>query len=423
MKKLSGKDMNMEQIKNRWLYLLVLFFGVAGFQASAQNLDEYLQIAAENNPELRSAYAQFEAALQRTPQVAGLPDPTLTVSAFGRMIETRLGAQEARFTLMQMFPWFGTLKIKEDASNLRAEAKFQEYIDIRNRVLYEVKEVYAGLYELRENIGLQEENLKILDSYRELALSGFRSGKSRMVDVVKVDIERDAALTEIELLKHHWGNMTTIFNMKLNRKPEATVQVEDTLVVIEPVISGELLFEEHPSVMRFEKQKRSYEAEEEVAKKEGLPMLGLGIDYNIISKRTDAKPEMNGQDAIMPMLSVSLPIYRKKYKAARREAEYMAAAMDQEQQMQKNELRSDYEISLHEIRTAQKLIDLYDRQIESSGQAKNLLISAFGNDTGEFEEVLGMNQEILMLKTQKIEAIKTGFIAEAKLEYLFSKNE
>ena len=46
-----------------------------------------------------------------------LPDPTFTVSAFGRMIETRVGTQEARFSVMQMFPWFGTLEAKENIRN------------------------------------------------------------------------------------------------------------------------------------------------------------------------------------------------------------------------------------------------------------------------------------------------------------------
>lgn len=63
--------------------------------------------------------------------------------------------------------------------------------------------------------------------------------------------------------------------------------------------------------MGLEKQKESYEMQQIVAQKEGLPMLGLGLDYSIISKRTDANPEMNGQDAIMPMLTVTLPIFRK----------------------------------------------------------------------------------------------------------------
>ena len=118
-----------------YLLLAFVFFGIT---SEAQSVEHFLQIAAENNPEIQSAYSEFEAALQKSPQVSSLPDPTLTVSAFGRMMETRLGAQEARFSLMQMFPWFGTLSARTNSADLMAEAKFQEYLNTREKVFMQV---------------------------------------------------------------------------------------------------------------------------------------------------------------------------------------------------------------------------------------------------------------------------------------------
>lgn len=420
------KNNNMKLIKYHRMYLLVLLFGIISTSSSAQTLDEYLQIAAENNPELRSAYAQFEASMQKAPQVASLENPTLTMSAFGlQMIETRVGSQMARFQLMQMFPWFGTLKAKEDAANLMAEAAFQEYLDMRNQVFFEVKSVYAELYALEKIIRFKEENLKILDSYRELAISRFKSGNAPMVNVVKVDIQKDAAVTEIELLQDQKKPLQTEFNLMLRREPGMEIAVQDTIILgdFERLIPPNEVFENHPSVTRLEKEKRAYEMEETVAQKEGLPMLGLGIDYAVIAKRTDANPEMNGRDAIMPMVSVTLPIFRKKYKAARREAEFMGQSIDQRQQTQKNELQNNYEMTVYELTRAEKLVSLYERQLENSVQARKLLLSGFSNSINDFDEVLEINQDILMYQTQKIEAVKAGIIAEARLKYLFSKTE
>ncbi|MDR9457075.1 MAG: TolC family protein [Salegentibacter sp.] len=404
------------------LTFLVLFFGN---KTQSQELETYLRIAAENNPKLQSAYTQFEAALLQSPQVASLPDPTLTVSAFGRMIETRLGAQEARFNLMQMFPWFGTLKAKAQAADLMAEARFQEYLAMRGDLFYEVKKAYAELYELEKTIELKEENLEILDSYRELSLSKFRSGSSSMVNVVRVDIIREEAITEIELEHDALESLKKQFNYLLNRKPKAAVSIQDTLVLnaLGATEMEEIDFDAHPELARYDSELEAYQSRAEIAQKEGLPMLGLGVDYSIISKRTDANPEMNGQDAIMPMFSVSLPIFRKKYKAAEREAELMQIAAIQNREARENELLGIYEQTRYEQNKAQKLLDLYDRQIISSNQANNLLVSGFGNNTEDFEEVLRMNQDILMLNTQKLAALKNGFIAQAKLEYLATKTE
>ena len=414
-------------MKNTKIYILMLLFlGIGIQQLHAQDaLNTYLEIAVENNPKLKASYAQFEAAMRNSPQVSSLPDPTLTMSGLGRMIETRAGTQEARFNLMQMFPWFGTLGAKENAANLMAEAKFQKYLDLKSQLIYEVKTAYAELYALSETIKIKEENLQILDSYRELALSRFKSGGGAMVNVVKVDIDKDGAATEIELLKEMLVPVSTKFNLLLNRDSQETIVVQDTLKLagLPLEITSENNLEAHPLLKAIEKEKASYLAEQIVAEKQGMPNIGIGLDYSIISKRTDANPEGNGQDAIMPMVSISLPIFRKKYTAAKEQAEFLYSSSEGEQVALSNELKSMLAMTLYKYHKAEKLNQLYNKQLQSSLQANKLYISAFSNATGDFEEVLRMNQDILMLKTQKIEAIKNGFIAGAKLEYLLGGEE
>ncbi|MDT0651020.1 TolC family protein [Autumnicola edwardsiae] len=403
-------------------FFLFFLWGLGGY---AQDLDNYLQIAADNNPEVQAAYTAFEAALQQSPQVSSLPDPTFTVSAFGRMVETRLGAQEARFSLMQMFPWFGTLKAKATAADLMAEAKFQEYLDVRGNLFYDVKSAYAEIYQISATIQVKRENLEILDSYRQLALRKFEAGSAPMVNVVKIDIEREQVLTEILLLEEELQTRKKQFNFLINRTGNAKIVVADTLTIQQPLYDAEISlqeeqnFEEHPAIIQFNRQAEAYESQQVVARKNGLPQIGIGVDYSVISERTDANPVDNGQDAIMPMLSVSLPIFRKKYRAAQKEAELMETAVQQNKQAKINKMKSELEMTRYKLNKSQQLIALYDRQLESSEQANKLQISAFSNATGDFEEVLQMNQDILMLQLQKIEALKDAFVANAKLDYFF----
>src|SRR5699024_10025982 len=100
-----------------------------------------------------------------------------------------------------MFPWFGTLEARENVANLMAEAQFQNYLDVRNKLFFEVRSAYAQLYEVEKTIALQKENLEILDSYKDLLLSRFSSGGGQMVDVVRIDIQKEGALTAIEILR------------------------------------------------------------------------------------------------------------------------------------------------------------------------------------------------------------------------------
>ncbi|PKP39369.1 MAG: TolC family protein, partial [Bacteroidetes bacterium HGW-Bacteroidetes-13] len=138
--------------------LLNLFLLLTAVSSQAQSLDDYLKIAAENNPGAKAAYLEFEASMQRLPQVSSLPDPTLSMSALGQMIETRVGTQEARFSLMQSFPWFGTLKAKKEVAALEADAKFQAYLDRRNELFLKVKTAYYELYEVKHHIHHKMQN-------------------------------------------------------------------------------------------------------------------------------------------------------------------------------------------------------------------------------------------------------------------------
>ena len=154
-------------MKNVFTMILV-FISIGSY---SQTLEEYFKIAAENNPGLLSQYKEFEAALQKVPQVSTLPDPSLSVSAFGQMVETRVGPQKARFSLSQMFPWFGTLKTQGDAAALMAEAKYQSFLDARNKLYFEVSAAYYPLYELQEWIKIEERNIAILESYKTISNS------------------------------------------------------------------------------------------------------------------------------------------------------------------------------------------------------------------------------------------------------------
>lgn len=402
------------------LFILVLLGSGTGI--SAQSLEIYVQTALENNPGIKAAYAQFEAALRQSPQVSSLPDPTLTLGAFGRMMQSDMGAEEVNISLIQMFPWFGTLGTRKEAADLRAEARFQEYLDQRSQLIYEVKSAYAELYQVRRTIELQQENLEILAAYKDLSISGLKSGNSPMVNVVKTDLKVDAARTEVALLQERIRSLKTDFNLLLNRRPNEELSIQDSLTFSTVgVLKESVQWSEHPSVQKFQKDKEAFVVQQEVARLQGLPSLGLGFDYTVNSKTPSGMGDMNGQDMYMPMLSVSLPIFRKKYKAAKEEAEFMEEAALQEQLLQENQLTSLYEMTKYELSKAQQLLELYERQIQGSEQANKLLISAFSNSTGNFEEVLDMNQTILLLKMQQLEVVKQGFTAQAKMEYLFSK--
>lgn len=403
------------------IYLLIIFFSSLSY---GQSIDDYLKLAVDSNPGLKAVYYEFEAALQKIPQVKALPDPTLSASAFGQMIETRVGPQRAIFILNQMFPWFGTLKYQGEAMSLIAESKFQQWLDVRNELIYNVKAAWYPLYELKEIINYQKENRDILESYKTLALSRFKNGSGTMVDVIRTEIMLSDITTELQLLEDKKLPLSSQFNKLLNRDLSSPVNIVDSLDHNFSSIqfSTDSLLQNNPKLIELDKKIIAWKTQGIVARKQGMPKLGLGLNYTAIAKRENMDFPDNGKDAIMPMVSISLPIHRKKYRAGIKESEQMQLSLKEMKKEMSNSLIASYDMSTYELQKAQEEYNLFKSQLERTKQLLSLLLTAYGNSGKDFEEVLRMQQLSLKYHISTATATKNFYTAQAKLEYLTAKD-
>ena len=408
----------MKKIINTILILLLIVPG--GF---SQTLDDYFKIAAENNPGLQSSYKEFEAAMQKVPQVNALPDPTFSFGYFISPVETRVGPQRAKFSLTQMFPWFGTLKARGDAATLQAEARYQAFLDARNRLYFQVAAAYFPLYELNRWKQIEQENIDILESYKTISTRKFENGNGSMVDVLRVDIMLKEAETRLQILNDKEKPLLSSFNNLLNRDENEQVEVVDSLSVehLSAEISTDSLLMRNPALAELELKTRASEASEVVAQKQGLPNVGVGLDYVVVGKSSAMTTSDNGKDVLMPMVSVSIPLFRKKYKAAEREAQLMQESFSLQKENRLNTMVSEYDRAKFELQQQQQLVQLYDKQISTARQSLNLLFTAYGNSGKEFEEVLRMQQQLLQYEKNKASALTEFQIALAKINYLTAK--
>ena len=408
--------------RNLIKYLFVWFAVIASVQA--QTLEEYYQIAADNNPGLQAEYKEYEAAMQNVSRVSSLPDPTFSFGYFAQPAETRVGPQKAKFSLIQMFPWFGTLKAQGDAAALMAEAKFQAFLDARNKLYYEVAAAYYPLYELNRIWQIEQENITLLDAYKTIALQKFQNGEGTMVNVLRTDIMLKDAQTNLDILNDKEKPLLASFNQLLNREADEPVAIADTLI-LKPLPDNAVrdsMLVNNPNLFKFELLYESQQAAEKAAFRNGLPKFGIGLDYVLVDERTDMNVPDNGKDVIMPMVSISLPIFRGKYKAAREEAKLMQESYRLKKEDLHNALIANYEMIKFEITKKQKLIELYEQQIDESKQMLNLLYTAYSNSGKDFEEVLRMEQQLLKYRKLKVSALSEYYMALEKLNYITAKH-
>ena len=415
----------MKTIKTIIIIALVLTPAIS----YAQTLEDYFAEVAEQNPGLKARYLEFEAALQKIDQVNALPDINFSFGYFISPVETRVGPQRARFSLSQTFPWFGTLAAQDNAAALLAEAKYQSFLDARNQLYYKLAAVYYPLYELEEKIQIQKENLGLLESYKTISNAKFENSQGTMADVLRADILMNEAKTEIEVLAMKRRPLRVAFNKLLNREDTVEVVVQDTVHIKDGHINHrtDSLFEGHPRLESLNLQAKAMVEQEKAAQKQGMPRFGVGIDYVLVDKRTDLSPEAgaaladNGKNALMPMVSLSIPLFSNKYRAEENEARLRQEMYRKLSEETENDLVSDYENTWFEMEKSRHYINLYQQQVRETRQTLNLLFTTYANAGNDFEEVLRVQQQLLKYELQLVSTITSYKVAEAKLDYIISK--
>ena len=185
----------------RHIYIICIFLLLPFTAFTQQDLDNYLVIAAENNPGLRVKFNDYMAALEVAPQVNALPDPQVAFAYFISPIETRVGPQQFRFSASQMFPWFGTLKAKENVANQAAKAKYEVFLESKSKLFNDVRSNYYNIYFNRRAIEITMENLEILRSFKRLANIKVETGKVSAIDEYRIEMEISDMENRLALLK------------------------------------------------------------------------------------------------------------------------------------------------------------------------------------------------------------------------------
>lgn len=159
-----------------------------------------------------------------------------------------------------------------------------------------------------------------------------------------------------------------------------------------------------------------YQKELQVLK--GKPSMGAGISYMPFSPRTENGMSMGGRDMIMPMVKISLPIFRKKYRALERESEYREEAILQRKENTGNELLAQWSQTTSDWENTKRSLALYQEQIRLANQTLDLLTNAYANNDGGFEALLETQRKVLDYRYRLINAIVDLHLLDARFENL-----
>ena len=413
------------------IYTIFLFVSIftIGFQnvgISQSNLDNYLYTGAQNNPGLKAKFSSYHASIEKVPQVGSLPNLNVTFGYFVSPIETRVGPQQAKLSVSQLFPWFGTLSRTEDVYIQRAKADYEVFEDAKTKLFFDIKSAYYNLYFVKKGIAITKENIAILNTFQQLALIKIETGKTSVVDKLRVDMEVNELENKLAYLMDSKYTLEVEFHQLINDSVTTEIITPDSLWDESLMLSRESLMDSivtnNHLIKQIEHKIFSWESQKIVSKKVGGPQIIVGLDYAFIGQSDNPSlGNENGKDAIMPMIGISIPLYRKKYTSMVKEASYNIEANQFEKENKKNELTILFERVYRDYTDANRRINLYERQTKLADKSLNILLTSYSNDGQNFEEVLRMERKTLDYSLQLDKARADKNAAVAFIEYLTGK--
>lgn len=388
---------------------------------SAQQLESYILEAQSNNPELRAYESRVDIARERVEEVNSLPDTELSAGIFVSEPETRTGPQTARFSVRQMIPWFGTIDARQKAAGAMVEIEDIEADIARRKIALSVSQNYYQLYALQEKQQVLQENIDLLELYHQLALNAVEAGNASAIEVLRLKMRQNDLRERQEVLELKFNSKKVEFNKLLDREAGSQVVLPDTLSIdASDSIAVAENIEVNPEILKFDGMSESILQAEELNKKEALPKLGFGLDYVNVAKRTDMDMPDNGKDILMPMVSVSIPIFNNKYSSVTRQNELRQQEVAQRREDRINQLQSRLETAINDRASARVSWQLQLDNLEQARNAEDILIKTFETGKLDFDDVLDVQELQLMIQMNLIDAVVDFYQETAMIDYFLN---
>ena len=386
-------------------------------------MQSYLLEAAENNPGLKAKFNDYMAAMEKVPQAGGLPDPQFAFGYFIQPVETRLGPQRATFGLSQAFPWFGSLGARKDAASEMALSKYAMFENAKSNLFFEVKTAYYQYYFMDKAIAITRENMEILNIFRNLSLVKIEAGSASVIDELRVELELNDLENQLAYFVDSKQVLQSRFNNLLQRDPDAAIDIpkelEPQMLPYPDQVVLDSIYANNRELRAMDHRVNAFVKEEVVAEKEGLPKFSLGVNYFIIEKNGGSSLADNGRDAVLfPSVGLSIPIYRKKYKARIQEVAYMQEAEIERISEKKTALHTLFRQTYRDFEDSGRRVSLNERQAEIARQVLDILITSYSTNSKDFEEVLRIERQLLGYGLARERAVIDRNVSVAFVNYL-----
>ena len=387
------------------------------------NLLELVEVALLNNPSVQAARFNYEASLERAPQVGGLPNPRLRGKYFLEEVQSRVGPQEWSIGVEQQFPAVGVLDAKVKAASAQAEARAARLKFAILQVSLEVKLAWHELYYLGQAIRSVREDRDRLSSLETVIRRDYASGSTPYTDLIRAQVELGRSENRLAGLEDQQRPAAARLNAALHRPSNSTVPIPEVLEEPGRLLStlelSERLEISSPLLSSLRHEKHAAREAQKGAEYESRPAFSLGVEYIETGSAIAGGTAGSGDDPLALLFSVDLPIYGNRYSAARREARAKTRMVSSSLEATLDRLYSELESEHFIARDAERQIALYQTTlVPRARQAFEATETAFRSGQANFLELIDAERVLLEFHLSLQRARTDRALAHARLEAL-----
>ena len=377
--------------------------------ANEAGLSDLLWYAAENSPEMRRAFEEWRAAVERVPQARSLADPELTYGYFLQRMETRQVVG-----LMQAFPAVGVRGMREEMAEQQALAAAERFEAVRRQVRAEVKIAYADYAYALAAVGILERSRDLVARLEGVVRGMLQAGRAGAADVLRIESELDRIGEELQTGRHQVVPAAAELNRALGRSswaplPEFGLPTVETLSLEREDLLREAL-QHNPRLRASDYQLAAGEQGVQLAGREKYPGFRAGVEWMENPGR---------RDEVRATVGISLPIWRERYAAAEREARAVREGVRHERAALGQELESRLAMAIFRLRNAERKERLYRESLVPRARATvEAVEGAYRGGRANFLELVDSQRTLIALELAQAEVLAEQFQRWAELEEL-----
>lgn len=404
-------------MKNKILYFLCIglftYYGSAyatGKDNKEDSLAVYIAEAIRNNPALKSEYQAYQAQMANAQGAGVLNDPQLSVGLFPQAMHHVNGKQIATITIMQMFPWFGTLKAGREQMEYKAQEAYQKFREKSLSTAFNVEKQWYSILATQEKVKAVKQKRALLNDIKKVAIylyKNYTAGRdTKMSDQLRLDAEDERLKEQTESLETQLTLQKQQFNITMHRQPNAALSLPDSIPLRQmPTFNWTEIERNNPKLAQYSAIQKAFKSQEEQTRAKGMPMIGVGLQYMLNGKvDMPMMPNMNGKDMVMPMVSVTIPIYRKKITSAIHSAQLMERSAAYNYQSQLDALQSTYLSIEQRADDIKRKLKLYESEVSLLNRTLELMQKEYATGATSLTDILQTTRESIDYDLLKAEA-------------------